>query len=223
MFFLRRDFVRVVLPAVALATGALALAIRHGQADSVAAVESAQNPSGPVTDTLGIVVAGATIRVGTNYQLVPKTTHASGGALVFSADNLPPWARIDPATGAIAGTPQRSDVGEYEAITITVADGAQRATSAPFAISVVGPPAAQLTWRKPDAHVDGSVLDDLAGYRIVYGRDPEKMDHSIFIGDPDQLSYEFNALDSGAWYFAVIAVTANGLEGPATPPAMKKI
>ena len=49
------------------------------------------------------------------------------------------------------------------------------------------------------------------------------MDHSIYIADPDQLSYDFNTLDKGAWYFAVIAITADGLEGPATTPAMKKI
>ena len=66
-------------------------------------------------------------------------------------------------------------------------------------------------------------LDDLAGYRISYGRDAEVLDHSIFINDPAQTSYEFSTLDSGVWYFAVIAVNASGLEGPPTVPVRKTI
>ena len=71
--------------------------------------------------------------------------------------------------------------------------------------------------------VDGSPLDDLAGYRIVYGRNAEDMDQSVFINDPSQTSFEFTTLEEGIWYFAVIAVNANGLEGPPTTPAMKSI
>jgi len=168
-------------------------------------------------------LAAAGARAGTNYQLTPRASDPDGDALSFSAVNLPSWAHIDPATGAIVGTPGVSDIGAYESITLTVADATHQTTSAPFSISVLGPPAALVSWRKPDAHVDGSALDDLAGYRIIYGRNPDDLDHSIFIADPDQLSYDFTTLDKGAWYFAVIAVTANGLEGPATATAMKKI
>ena len=48
-------------------------------------------------------------------------------------------------------------------------------------------------------------------------------DRSVFINDPSQTSYEFTALEEGIWYFAVIAVSANGLEGPPTTAAMKSI
>jgi hypothetical protein len=71
--------------------------------------------------------------------------------------------------------------------------------------------------------VDGSVLDDLAGYRILYGHDPEDLDHSVYIANPDAHSFEFATLESGTWYFSIIAVNAEGLEGPATAPAMKII
>ncbi|HET7812425.1 MAG TPA: putative Ig domain-containing protein [Steroidobacteraceae bacterium] len=209
---------------VGLGVFALKSGTVHPDVQAPAAVV-ATNPSGvsgnraPKLDAL----ASATTRTGTSYQLVPKALDPDGDTLSFSAVNLPSWARIDQATGVISGTPGVSDIGENEAITVTVADATHRTTSAPFSITVVGPPAAVVRWQKPASRVDGSVLDDLAGYRIVYGRDPENMDHSIFIADPDQLSYDFNTLDKGAWYFAVIAITANGLEGPATPPAMKKI
>ena len=122
------------------------------------------------------------------------------------------------------GTPA-ADIGQYESITLVVASGAQRAATQPFNITVVGTTSAVATleWRAPYSKADGSSLDDLAGYRIAYGRDAEVLDHSIFIDDPAQTSYEFAMLDSGTWYFAVTAVNANGLEGPPTIPVRKTI
>lgn len=230
MHFLKRDSVRVVLPVIGLAlVGLVALTLKvsgvHPTDKHTPAMVAATNPSGVsgnVAPTLAAIPSSST-RTGTSYQLTPQALDADGDALTFSAGNLPSWAHIDQATGVISGTPGVSDIGEHESITVTVADATHRTTSAPFSISVVGPPAALVRWQKPAAHVDGSALDDLAGYRIVYGRNPDDLDHSIYIADPDQTSYEFNTLDKGAWYFAVIAVTANGLEGPVTTPAMKKI
>jgi len=222
MPFPKSDSVRAFLGALALAS-CFGIAVFHEPA-SPGRNPSGSNGSAPISDGApGIVVTAAATHVGTNYQLAPKVRAPQGDALTFSAANLPPWARIDAATGQISGTPRASDIGEYESITITVADATHRTTSQPFTITVLGPPAAQLAWRKPELRVDGSNLDDLGGYRIVYGRDPGQLDHSIFINDPDQLSYEFSTLETGAWYFAVIAVTSSGLEGPATPPAMKMI
>jgi hypothetical protein len=169
--------------------------------------------------------AAAYARAGEPYHFQPQATDADGDSLTFTAENLPPWAHLDPKTGAITGTPDDADVGEYEAISVTVADATHRASSAPFSITVVPhvTVAATLEWEPPMAKGDGSPLDDLAGYRIVYGRSADDLDHSVYIGDPAQTSYEFSGLAPGVWYFAVIAVNANGLEGPPTPPAMKFI
>ena len=46
---------------------------------------------------------------------------------------------------------------------------------------------------------------------------------SVLIADPARTSYEFSTLASGTWYFAVVAVNAGGLEGPATTVAAKSI
>ena len=151
--------------------------------------------------------AAAYARVGEPYRFQPEAADADGDRLSFTAENLPPWAQLDSATGTITGTPGDSDVGEYETITVV-----PRVTVA-----------ATLEWEAPMAKGDGSPLDDLAGYRIVYGRSPDDLDHSVYIGDPAQTSYEFTDLPQGVWYFAVIALNASGLEGPPTPPAMKSI
>jgi hypothetical protein len=173
------------------------------------------------------VVASATAEAGTAYSFQPSASDADGDALTFTAENLPPWASIDAKTGRITGTPAAADVGEYESISITVADAAHTSVSDPFIITVTsanaGGGVASLQWSQPVSKVDGSPLDDLAGYRIAYGRTAEDLDHSIFISDPSQTRYEFATLASGTWYFAIIAVNANGLEGPPTPTAQKSI
>jgi hypothetical protein len=71
--------------------------------------------------------------------------------------------------------------------------------------------------------VSGEPLDDLAGYRILYGRSSSDLDHSVLITDPATTSYQFSSLSSGIWYFAVVAVSSNGLEGPPTTLATKSI
>jgi hypothetical protein len=165
-------------------------------------------------------------QVGVTYQYQPTASDAEGDLLRFTAANLPPWASIDPDTGRISGTPGENDVGVYEAITIAVADGARTTTSEPFSITVSAQAAqgyAALRWEVPAAKVDGSPLDDLAGYRILYGRSADDLDQSVLIDDPNTTSYEFTTLQSGTWYFAVVAVNAGGLEGPPTVTAMKSI
>ena len=184
----------------------------------------------PVTHAATVLAPGIGVesdmqaRVGVEFEFLPAVTNMKGTP-TFSAENLPTWASLDPATGRVIGTPKTADVGQYESIIIAVADGAQRVATQPFNITVVGSGSgvAMLEWRVPLSKMDGSTLDDLAGYRISYGRDAEALDHSILINSPTQTSYEFSTLDGGVWYFAVIAVNASGLEGPPTIPVRKTI
>jgi hypothetical protein len=148
--------------------------------------------------------------------------------LTFTAANLPPWATLDPATGRISGTPAASHVGSHESITVTVADGAHQTSIAPFSIVVTaaGTPVAggaSLQWVVPPSKVDGSPLDDLAGYRISYGRSADDLDNSIYIEDPAATSYTISSLEGGVWYFAVSAVNAGGLEGAPSVAVQKSI
>jgi len=223
--FLKRNSIRVLLPAGCLSAIGLAavcwLASRGLQDHQTTA---------PVSNTQGVHAPGIVVQsdmqaqVGTRFELLPATSNLDG-APRFSAENLPAWASLDPATGRIVGTPGIADIGQYESITLVVASGVHRAATQPFNITVVGAGSgvATLEWRVPSSKVDGSSLDDLAGYRISYGRDAELLDHNIFIDDPAQTSYEFAMLDSGTWYFAVTALNANGLEGPSTVPVRKTI
>ncbi|WP_232522436.1 beta strand repeat-containing protein [Marinimicrobium alkaliphilum] len=69
-----------------------------------------------------------------SYRFEPSATDPNGGTLMFSISNTPPWAEFDSTTGALSGTP--TDVGSFSNIVITVTDGLDSATLAPFAIEV---------------------------------------------------------------------------------------
>jgi hypothetical protein len=234
MQFDGRQFVRALLPLIPLA-------FCHGcggggegggsgaQAQVSAPVTAPANGNAAPSIT---IVPEDTARVGVTYELVPVATDPDGDTLRFSASSLPGWASLDPNTGRIIGTPGENDEGIYESITLTVADATHSIVTPPFSITVVndtavaetpGTGVAALRWEVPPSKVDGSPLDDLAGYRILYGHDAADLDNSVLITDPAVTSFQVTALGSGTWYFAVVAVNAGGLEGPPTTLMSKSI
>jgi hypothetical protein len=223
-----KGLVSALLPAVPL----ILCPACGGGSSETAPTANTPTPTTPVAANAAPVIAGAAdayARVGETYLFQPTATDADGDALRFTAENLPPWASIDPTNGRVSGTPGENDVGVYEAIRIAVADAGRSSFSTPFSITVVddmvtaGTGYAALRWEVPAAKVDGSPLDDLAGYRILYGRHADDLDQSVLIGDPNVTSFEFTTLQTGIWYFAVVAVSASGLEGPPTVTATKSI
>jgi hypothetical protein len=167
-------------------------------------------------------------QVGATFDYLPVAQDPESDTLRFTAINLPTWASLDSTSGRISGTPGPNDAGLYESISITVADAKHKVVTAPFSITVspalnasIG--VASLQWEMPPSKVSGEPLDDLAGYRILYGRSSSDLDHSVMIPDPATTSYQFSNLSSGVWYFAVVAVSSGGLEGPPTTLATKSI
>ncbi len=220
-----RVFVSALLPILTLvfchgcSGGASKDAVQAAAPSSAPAVVKNQAPT---IKAIGDEVA----KIGETFDYQPVAQDPDGDALRFSAENLPPWASIDPTNGRMSGTPGPSDEGVYESITIIVADAARKTVSAPFSITVLGDAgtgSASLRWELPPSKVDGSPLDDLAGYRILYGRNGDDLDKSVLIDDPSVTSFEISGLQSGIWYFAVVAVNAGGLEGPPTIVTMKSI
>ena len=80
-----------------------------------------------------------TVVAGTQYSFQPSASDTDGDALVFSVENLPSWATFDTASGLLTGTPSTNNVGSYQSITISVADGKAIAQLTPFAIQVTAP------------------------------------------------------------------------------------
>jgi len=226
-----RDFLRTFLPLLALGLCS-ACGVSNGSAPvaTSAAVDVAEIQSNaPPTIVLASVQDA---QVGATFDYQPVAQDPEHDTLQFTANNLPPWASLDTTSGRISGTPGSIDAGVYESISITVADATHRVVTAPFSITVnpalepaleLGTGVASLQWEIPPSKVSGEPLDDLAGYRILYGRSSSDLDHSILITDPATTSYQFSTLSPGVWYFAVVAVSSNGLEGPPTTLASKSI
>jgi hypothetical protein len=101
---------------------------------------------------------------------------------------------LSPAGGATLGTP--ADV------TIALLD----VNGDP----VPGDGTATLSWTPPTERVDGSVLDNLAGYEVHYGQDETRMDRTIVLDNPGLTSFVVEGLGQGTWYFGMKAFDAEG-------------
>ena len=221
-----RDFLRAFLPLLALGLcSACGVSNEPAPPATSAAVDVAeiQNNAPPTI----VLAAAEDAQVGAVFDYLPVAQDPEHDTLQFSATNLPTWASLDTTSGRISGTPGPMDAGVYESVSITVADATHKVVTAPFSITVTpaleGTGVALLKWEAPPSKVSGEPLDDLAGYRILYGRSSSDLDHSVLITDPATTSYRFSSLTPGVWYFAVVAVNANGLEGPPTTLASKSI
>lgn len=69
-----------------------------------------------------------------------------------------------------------------------------------------------LQWVAPQENTDGSALQDLAGYTVVYGTSADTLDQSIRIDNPSIDRYVVEQLPAGTYYFAVRAHNADGAE-----------
>jgi len=81
-----------------------------------------------------------------------------------------------------------------------------------------------LSWKAPTSYAeDGSSITDLAGYRILYGKDPNSLSQIIQVSSASITTYVVDGLDSGKWYFAVRAYTSAGKESENSALASKII
>ncbi len=104
---------------------------------------------------------------------------------------------IDPGSGTTAGASPQS-----------LAAGGRTAT---------------LSWAAPTSNTDGTPLTNLAGYRIYYGSSPEDLSHTVQIKSVGLQTYVIDDLEPGTWYFAVMALAANGAESTLSAVVTKTI
>ncbi len=84
---------------------------------------------------------------------------------------------------------------------------------APSATGASGSGTITLSWRAPTANTNGMPITNLAGYRIVYGRDPLMLTKSARVASPTATTYTLQNLAPGVWYFAVSAYNRAGIQG----------
>jgi hypothetical protein len=160
-------------------------------------------------------VPASTAVAGEAYSFQPQVADASSTTVSFSIEHQPAWAKFDPKTGQLSGTPSASQVGQYSGIAITlVADNTSVALPA-FSITVAEPSSSDtvtLSWQAPTANVDGTTLVDLKGYKVHYGPASKSYSDVIQVTNPGLTTYVVQNLPAGKYYFAVTAYNATGTE-----------
>ena len=171
--------------------------------------------------------AQGSVTVGQTFTLTPNVSGSNGKTLTFSVANAAPWMTFNTSTGMLTGSPTASDVGTYSNVVISVSDGQQSASAAPFTIQVVAAAAASgtadVSWTPPTTNTDGSTLTDLAGYNIYYGTSPNALTQEVQVSTIGVTNYVISGLTSGTWYFAVTAYTSTGTESSLSNVASKTI
>lgn len=169
----------------------------------------------------------ATATVGAPWSFSPVVSDPDGDALSFEVDQLPDWLTLDPISGSLQGTPSDEDIGTWSGIVIVVSDGIDSAALDAFDVSVVAEGTAtgwaRLQWTPPEQREDGSPVGSLSGYSIYYGNQSGTYDHIVNIANPGVTSYLIEGLGEGTWYFAMTAVTDDGLESDFSTEVSKKI
>jgi hypothetical protein len=165
------------------------------------------------------------VNAGSAYAFTPTASGAAGVALTFSIQNPPPWATFNSANGALTGIPAAANVGTYPNILISVSDGSSSTSLPAFGISVnqVSNGSASLSWSPVTKNTNGSVLADLAGYRVHYGTSANAMNTVVTLANPSLTNYLVTNLSSGTWYFGITAYTTSGIESGLSNVGQKTI
>lgn len=75
---------------------------------------------------------------------------------------------------------------------------------------------ASLNWTAPTLNVDGTSYTNPGGYRVQWGRAANDLTESAYLNDPAARTWTSPALAPGAWFFALRAFNALGLESDPT-------
>ena len=84
--------------------------------------------------------------------------------------------------------------------------------STPVTSNQVGSGSVTLSWTPPILNSDGSVLTDLASYKIYYGNGSGNYHTSIQIDNPGITIYVVERLTPNTYYFVLTAINISGVE-----------
>ena len=173
----------------------------------------------PVADTAPTISGhpAAAATVGVAYSFTPSASDADHQTLTFSIHNKPSWATFNTSSGRLSGTPVAANVGSYANIQIAVSDGIKSTALPAFTVTVNSAAQAStgnalLDWTAPTENTDGTVLTNLAGYNVYYGKQADQLSQVLRVTNPGVTSYLVESLGSGTWYFAVTSVSTAGIE-----------
>lgn len=166
----------------------------------------------------------AAVAVGQAWVFQPTISDPDGDSLTVSSSSLPGWLTLNSSTGRVAGVPGPGDVRNWSGISLSVSDGQATASLGPFSVNVIaqGIGTATLSWMPPTQRVDGSPIGALAGYQVLWGQRSRDYDHVAEL-DAGVTRYVVENLGPGTWYFAIRAISTDGLASGLSAEASKRI
>jgi len=127
------------------------------------------------------------------------------------------------ADGLLSYTPHTDFFGA-DVITYSVSDGQGGIVSASISMAVdqvsTDLLAVQLSWARPLERENGEplALDDIQGYKIIYGTDILEMNHEIYIDGAVNLNITIGNLSFANYYFAVATVESDDVQSAFSSP-----
>ncbi len=141
--------------------------------------------------TAGVVTLRASQTSGTGSVTPVLTWSTNPAAASCTAGGA--WS----GTKAASGTQTLSAISATANYTLTCSWGGDRA---------------RLDWTAPVTNTDGTVINNLSGFRILYGTSSSTLDRSLAVNDVTARTATVTSLTPGNWYFAVRAVNSLRLE-----------
>jgi len=139
---------------------------------------------------------------------------ATPGRLWFADGQLSGYIIVNSLQDTIA-----EEAENFEVHLVAVSDGWFLGADTVSAVTVADDDApapalgsATLRWTPPTEREDGSALNNLAGYKVLYGLDQTDLDHVVVLDNPGLTSYVVDNLYPGTWYFALTAFDTEGRE-----------
>ena len=165
------------------------------------------------------------VMTGDTYSFTPSASDPDGDILSFSVTNLPRWANFDSTTGTLNGRPVPGDEGTYTNIVISVSDGSAKVSLPAFSIEVTQTALGSMTlsWTPPTENEDGTVLDDLAGYRFYYGTVSGHYTRQVHVDNPGLSIFVIENLLPDTYYVVATAFDRSGAESSYSNEAVKTV
>lgn len=157
--------------------------------------------------------APGNVQAGSAYSFTPVAQDPENATLTYSIQNKPAWATFSTANGALTGTPTVAQVGSYANIIISVSDGTNTTSLAPFTVTVTQAAngSVQLSWTAPTTNEDGSAVS-LAGFRIYYGTSATALNNTLDAPGQATRIFTVTSLVPGTYYFSITAYSPSGIE-----------
>lgn len=197
-----------------------AASVGKGTSTGTGSASTSANSAPAIAGTPSTAVA-----TGQTFTFTPTVSDANGDSLSFTITGKPAWATFNVTTGELSGTAQ---AGTFPNITITVTDGKTTKALPAFTLmvnAVAFTGTATLAWSAPSENTDGTSLSaaELSGYRIYHGVGATNLNQVIEIRGANNTRHVATQLPTGTHYFAVTAVSLEGVESAMSSVQSKAI